>query len=326
MQKHKITLAVLFSAACLAQVSASAGELTLFSGPNFQGREITVRDATRDLSTMSFNDRGASMVIRSGRWEVCVHADFRDCQIVEAGEYPTLDRLTNQISSVREIGGGNAGGGWNGNDDRRGDNRGDYRNDNRDGNRGRGRNQEPSVTLFDSPDLRGRSIPLRSDMPDFAQGGFNDVAQSIVVQSGTWEFCQHRDFGGQCRVYGPGEYRSLDRNFQRQISSARLISSDAGGIGRGRGRERDNDNGRRDGVELFSTMGFGGERVQVRDELRNMEELNFNDRAGSLIVYSGQWEFCQHSDFRGQCLTYGPGRYDRLGSLTNQISSMRRVR
>lgn len=319
MQKHNLTLVLLLAAGSLAQ----AGELTLFSGAGFQGREITVRDATRDLSAMGFNDRGASMVIRSGRWEVCINADYRDCQIVEAGEYPTLDRLTNQISSVREIGGGNnGGGGWNGNDERRGDNRDGYR----DGNRGRGRNQEPSVTLFDSPDLRGRAIPLRSDVPDFAQGGFNDVAQSMVVQSGTWEFCQHRDFGGQCRVYGPGEYRSLERNFQRQISSARLISNDAGGIGRGRGRERDNDNGRRDGVELFSTVGFNGERVQVRDELRNLEEMNFNDRAGSLIVYSGQWEFCQHSDFRGQCLTYGPGRYDRLGSLTNQISSMRRVR
>lgn len=318
MLQRTAKLALFLSAAFLAQASATAGELTLFSGAGFQGREITLREATRDLSSMGFNDRGASMVIHSGRWEVCVHADYRECQVVEPGEYPNLDRLTNQISSVREIGGG--GGGWNGTDDRRGDDRDGYR----DSNRGRGRGQQASVTLFDSPDLRGRSLPLRGDVTNFEQTGFNDAAQSMVVQSGNWEFCQHRDFGGQCRMFGPGEYRNLDRNFQRQISSARLVSGQGGGAGRGRGR--DNDNNGRDGVELFSTMGFNGERLQVRDEVRNMEALNFNDRAGSLIVYSGQWEFCQHADFRGQCLTYGPGRYDRLGGLTSQISSMRRVR
>jgi len=342
MLKRNAKLALFLSAAFVAQASATAGELTLYTGAGFQGREITLRDATRDLSSSGFNDRGASMVIRSGRWEVCVHADYRDCQVVEAGEYPNLDRLTNQISSVREIGGSSSGGGWNGADERRDDYRDDYRDNNRnnnrnngrgEGNRGRGRNQEPSVTMFDSPDLRGRSMPVRGEVPNFAQTGFNDLAQSMVVQSGTWEFCQHRNFGGQCRVFGPGEYRYLDRSFQRQISSARVISNDGGGMGRGRGRERDRDgdgrpdgDARRDGVELFSTAGFNGERSQVRDEVRNMEEMNFNDRAASLIVHSGQWEFCQHADFRGQCLTYGPGRYDRLGSLTGQISSMRRVR
>ncbi|UUZ50089.1 beta/gamma crystallin family protein [Massilia sp. B-10] len=64
----------------------------------------------------------------------------------------------------------------------------------------------------------------------------------------------------------------------------------------------------------------------MRDEVRTLVDFDFNDRAGSLIVYSGQWEFCQHADFRGQCMVYGPGRYDRLGSLDNQISSIRRVR
>jgi hypothetical protein len=129
-------------------------------------------------------------------------------------------------------------------------------------------------------------------------------------------------FEGDCRVYGPGEYRNLDRAFYRSISSARMVSDDRGGD-RGRGRDQRRS---RDGVEMFSTGGFSGERVQVRDEVRNMEQLDFNDRAGSLIVYTGQWEFCQHANFLGQCLTYGPGRYDRLGGLTNQISSMRRVR
>jgi hypothetical protein len=130
--------------------------------------------------------------------------------------------------------------------------------------------------------------------------------------------CVHYNFGGQCRVFGPGEYRNLDRTFNRSITSVRMV-------GQGGGR-RDDGNGRRDGVELFSAPGFGGERIQVNEEIRDLNRANFNDRAGSLVVYSGQWTFCEHSEFQGQCVTYGPGRYDRLGSLNNQISSLRRVR
>lgn len=310
MLKRNVKLAIALSAAWLAQASATAGEITLFTGQGFQGRELRLNNPVRDLTAMDFNDRTGSMVVRSGRWEVCVHADYRECDIIGPGEYPSLNRMGGQISSLREVAGGY---------DERVEERRDYRDDNRAGRWNGGGGE--GVIMFDALDMRGRSMPLRGDAPNFQNLGFNDMAQSMVIQSGTWEFCVHANFGGECRVYGPGEYRNLDRAFYRSISSARVVSED-----RGRGRGRDRDRRNRDGVELFSTMGFGGERVQVRDETRNMEHLNFNDRAGSLIVYSGQWEFCQHADFRGQCLTYGPGRYDRLGGLTNQISSMRRVR
>lgn len=316
MSKRNVKLALALSVACLAQASASAGEISLFTGPGFQGRELRLNMPVRDLTTMDFNDRTGSMLVRSGRWEVCVHADFRECDVIGPGEYPGLNRLGGEISSVREVGGGFD----DGRDDNRRDYRGDYRDDNRGGRWNGGRGGD-GVIMFDALDMRGRSMPLRADVPNFQQLGFNDMAQSMVILSGTWEFCVHANFGGECRVYGPGEYRNLDRAFYRAISSARMVSDD-----RGRGRGRDRDRRNRDGVELFSTMGFGGERVQVRDETRNMEQMDFNDRAASLIVYSGQWEFCQHADFRGQCLTYGPGRYDRLGGLTHQISSMRRVR
>ncbi len=319
MSKRTVKLFLALSVAALAHASASAGELTLFSGQGFQGKELRLNMAVRDLSTMDFNDRTHSMVVRSGRWEVCVHSEYRQCELIGPGEYPSLNRLEGQISSLREVGGGVDEGRGDNRADYRDDNRADYRDDNR-GGRFNGRGGDGAI-LFDALDMRGRSMPLRGDVPNFQNLGFNDKTQSMVIMSGTWEFCLHANFRGECRTYGPGEYRNLDRAFYRSISSARMLSDD---IGRGRGRDRDRRN--RDGVELFSSMGFGGERVQVRTETGNMEHLNFNDRAASLIVYSGQWEFCQHADFRGQCLTYGPGRYDRLGGLTHQISSLRRVR
>ena len=309
MLNRHVKLALFLSAAWLSQANAIAGELTLFASPGFQGREVTLRTESRSLTDLGFNDRASSMVVRSGRWEVCIDSEFRnECRVFEPGEYPNLDRFANAISSAREIGGGR------GRDDDRGDGRGEGR------GRGRGGEQQASVLLFDSTDLRGRSLALNGDTANLASQGFNDRVQSMVIQSGNWEFCVHYNFGGECRVFGPGEYRTLDRSFNRSITSARLVGQE------GRGRGRRDDNQRREGVELFSSEGFGGERMQVRDEVRNLVPLNFNDRAGSIIVYSGEWEFCQHTDFRGQCMTYGPGRYDRLGGLNNAISSIRRVR
>lgn len=329
MLNRHVKLALFLSAAWLSQAAATAGEVTLFSAPGFQGRDVTVRDTMRDLNQLGFNDRSASMIVRSGRWEMCRDADFRnDCRVFEPGEYHSLERMANAITSLREIDGGRG--------DDRNDNRGDYRNDNRndhrdayrdgrDDGRGEGRGQRrrdraPSVQLFDTHELRGRSINVREDVVNLTALGFNDRTQSIIVESGTWEFCQHHNFGGQCKVFEPGQYRHLERAFFRSITSARVVAE------RGRGRRDDGEHGRREGVELFSSEGFDGERMPVREEVRNLAQHNFNDRAASLIVYSGQWEFCQHGDFRGQCMTYGPGRYDRLGSLNRAISSIRRVR
>ena len=185
--------------------------------------------------------------------------------------------------------------------------------------------------LFDSSDLRGRSISLRGDANNFVPLGFNDMTQSMVIRGGTWEFCEHTDFRGRCRTFGPGEYRNLDRAFNRAISSARQIGD--GGERRGGYGQRDGYNGNdgregRDGgaVELFAGQGFGGERLPINNEISSLTDVNFNDRAGSLVIQAGQWEFCEHAGFRGQCQVFGPGRYDRLGTLHNAISSVRRVR
>lgn len=299
MLKRPIKLALLLCTAWLSMGAAQAAELTMFARDDFKGRDVTIRDTVSNLNSLGFNDQAGSMIIRSGRWEVCQHADFRgDCRTLGPGEYRDLHRLNNNISSVREVRGG-------GRDDER----------NRDEPRNPGGG--PGVTLYSDSDMNGRSVNLRGDVNNFQHLGFNDQTKSMVIQGGTWEMCVHADFGGECRLFGPGEHRRLDRNFRSAISSARMVRE--GGHGRDRNR-------RDGGVELFGMTGFAGERMTVKDEMRDLSQTGFNDRAGSLIVYGGQWEFCQHAEYRGQCLTYGPGRYDRLGSLHNQISSIRRVR
>jgi uncharacterized protein YcfJ len=54
--------------------------------------------------------------------------------------------------------------------------------------------------------------------------GFNDRAQSAVVQGGSWQVCEDARFEGRCAVLQPGEYPSLsDMGLGREISSVRAV-------------------------------------------------------------------------------------------------------
>ncbi len=388
-----IRIALLLAATVFTQIAAHAGEMTLFSRDNFGGREVTLRDVTPNLTDIGFNDRGSSMVVRSGTWEVCVDADFRGtCAVFERGEYPNLARFNDQISSVREVGHTGRGPdhewhgrrgmielfsqrGLNGNSTRLVRERDDFNeigfNDRtasvnvEDGVWqlcsdaqfrgtcrvfGPGRyddlgagltgqvssarlvderapaRPEPAptappqfnapVVMFSEEGLRGRPVPLRGDTPDFVTLGANDRFASILVQSGTWQFCSDSYFRGQCRIMGPGEYPRLHPELVRSISSMRQVA--AANSGR--------DPVVRDPVELFATAEFGGRRLPLRRDENSLTDFDFNDQTGSIVVNEGEWQFCVHANYGGQCVVYGPGRYPHLGPLNNQLSSVRRVR
>lgn len=298
--------------------AAHAGEITLFTHDDFRGPSVTLRESTRDLVPLSFNDTASSAIIRSGRWQLCVDADFRGrCVIMEPGEYRSLPGLNDMISSAREVddrgnggnGGNNGQGGWGGRPDR--------------GNEGR----QAAVMIFPEDGMRGRPLPLNSDASDFVPLGFNDQSASMVIQEGNWQFCSDRDFRGQCRVFGPGEYRRLDPALYRSISSARRAGRDQNDGRPGDGRPGEGRPGMgRAPVELFGAEDFRGARLRVEGDVATLLDMDFNDQAGSIVINEGQWQFCSDRDFRGQCEIMGPGRYGNLGRLNNQLTSIRRVR
>jgi hypothetical protein len=205
------------------------------------------------------------------------------------------------------------------------------------------------LTLFSDGDFRGNQITLRGDAPNLRDIGFNDRASSMVIRSGTWQICEHKDFGGYCAEVGPGEYREMSR-FNDRISSAREVSRGGdrwrgGDDHRGgpdyRGGEYDrrgDRDGRRDdyrderggprggAVQIFAGQRFEGEQVGLSGDMHTLRDVGFNDRGGSMIIREGRWEFCEHADYRGQCVVFGPGRYPFLEGMNNRISSMRRVR
>src|SRR5262249_671709 len=59
--------------------------------------------------------------------------------------------------------------------------------------------------------------------------------------------------------------------------------------------------------------------------MSDLDRTDFNDRASSLVVQSGDWLVCEDAHFQGRCVTLHPGEYpslDRMG-LNHRISSIR---
>jgi len=91
--------------------------------------------------------------------------------------------------------------------------------------RGRGPGPGVGAVLYSNSDFRGdRYVVQGNYMRDLANTGFNDRAQSLRVEHGYWIFCSDSDFQGQCRTFGPGDYRRLPRALDNKISSGRRIS------------------------------------------------------------------------------------------------------
>lgn len=203
------------------------------------------------------------------------------------------------------------------------------------------------ITLFSDRDFNGNRVTLQRGTRDLNGMGLNDRVSSAVVRSGNWVLCEHRDFGGRCAEFGPGEYPTLP-DFNDAVSSVREAGGRGGERGDGYrdGGYRDRDGGYRDGgyrgeghpgwregrrgggdaIELFAGPRFEGQRVRVDGDFRSLEQAGFNDRASSVVIREGSWQFCEHADYRGQCVVLGPGEYPILERLSNRISSVRRVR
>jgi hypothetical protein len=191
--------------------SAVADSITFYENDNYGGRQFTADRPVTNFERNGFNDRVRSAVVHDGRWEICVDADFGgSCGVLAPGAYPSLGAYAGRVSSVRPVDDRQAG-----TEGRNYDNRPDYR----------GRGREAQATLYERPNLSGRSYPINEPMQNLGRTGFNDRASSLHVESGYWIFCTDADFRGECRTFGPGDYASLP-GMNNAISSGRRISND----------------------------------------------------------------------------------------------------
>ena len=180
----------------LASANTYAAELTLFGQDNFRGERLQAHDAISNLANSGFNDRASSVVIRDGAWQLCDDAYFRGrCVTLQPGRYPSLREigLSNRVSSARE------NGSWG--KPPAPPNEGQW------GGRSR-------AVLFSNPDFRGEQFVVDGNvLPDLANIGFNDRAQSLRVERGYWIFCSDADFQGECRLR------------PRRLRASRLVST-----------------------------------------------------------------------------------------------------
>ncbi|MEN9558806.1 MAG: hypothetical protein RLZZ502_17 [Pseudomonadota bacterium] len=314
------------------------GRIELYDNPGFRGISLVSDRSVPTLRGVNFANRAMSVIVAAGIWEVCTRDSFAGrCQTFPPGRYNELHPdLARNINSLRQIpppaiplpetaaavvnpvaviAGAVLGAA------------------------GVGvippasapvvnTIQNGRLTFYSGPGFTGRSFSLVSDLADFGGTGFNDRAQSVQVESGTWELCQHGSYGGECRIFAPGQYPIL-YSLDNAISSARLIQAPA----RGHVQQGVNDgvfpNGARNtrhAVMIFADVDFRGESYRANTDVFTLGGTSMNDRSRSILVSYGKWQFCEDRDFRGRCVTLGPGSYPRLNwELDGKISSLRRV-
>jgi hypothetical protein len=93
--------------ACALLLSGQAmAQITFYEGEGYRGKAFTTQKRIGDFSRAGYNDRASSVVVDSGRWEVCEDAGFQGrCVVLRRGSYDTLQRMgiDNRISSVRPV-------------------------------------------------------------------------------------------------------------------------------------------------------------------------------------------------------------------------------
>jgi hypothetical protein len=179
-------------------VPIGAAEIAIFKQPNFSGETVALRGGAMDLAALGFHDQISSIVVKSGRWQLCTQPRFRgDCVVLEPGAYPALEaRINHRIESLREM------------------------------PVMARTSDEPlpaPVELFPGVGFRGKPVALHGDMHVLNESGQGQHMSSMVVREGTWQLCSEAGFEGICRVYEPGRYPDLAR-IANQIGSVRRIS------------------------------------------------------------------------------------------------------
>jgi len=184
------------------------GDLTLYSGPNYTGRSVTLSRGETDFSRIGFNDTAQSIRYDGRRsWRVCQHANFGGACLEVNGDMPSLAGLTRQISSAEPDQGTRRG-----------------------GNRPRS-----GLWLYDGVDFEGQRVDIQNDIADLSSVGFNDRADSLSIARGeAWELCEHSNYRGRCEVFEGDRVDGLARlNFRNTISSARRVDEIYGYPGSG---------------------------------------------------------------------------------------------
>jgi Beta/Gamma crystallin len=277
--------------------------VTLYSFPNYSGRQVLlVRDAPK-LKKLGFAANAMSMKVTGGQWEVCDGNQYNGtCEVFGPGKYTFgIFNWGNKIKSVRRL-----------------------------------RSGTNTITLYGRENMKGQPHTYAASMPRIKDFAVNDFAQSAKVNGGNWVLCKDSNGKGACetinhdvpalRTIGLGGavssvYRSSDWN--NGSDSSGYDDSYGGGYGGGYGsgsgsgygsNDYRNGGGYRNGdgrrydnlppqIKLFESYNFSGPSITIDTETSSLLGSGFSNRASSVRVLAGVWELCDGSGFTKTCRT-----------------------
>ncbi|MEO8279366.1 MAG: beta/gamma crystallin-related protein [Ideonella sp.] len=180
------------------------------------------------------------------------------------------------------------------------------------------------VIFYENDQFGGRNFTTDREVRNLKRFGFNDLASSVVVESGNWEVCEQVRFGGRCMVLRPGRYSSLAATgLNDRISSVKEVGRDA--------RVADNRYAPMPAaagqIQFYEHDNFQGASITSADDIADLRRSGLNDRISSIVVNSGTWQLCDDASYRGRCVTLAPGQYPSLATmgLNDRLSSARQL-
>jgi uncharacterized protein YcfJ len=102
-KRHLIHISALTA---LTVSTFASAQVTFYENEDFRGRSFVTSSWINDFSRYGFNDRASSVIVSSGRWEVCEDMRYRGrCVLLQTGHYDSLRamNMNNRISSVRPV-------------------------------------------------------------------------------------------------------------------------------------------------------------------------------------------------------------------------------
>ena len=183
------------------------------------------------------------------------------------------------------------------------------------------------LTLYADDDYQGRALGVVIDERSLGVLNFDKRASSVVVENGAWVLCTGEEYTGQCITLEPGRYASLQAlGLDNAVTSVRRRDAALIGVFKDAAAPRSDPGGAADLV-LYASRDYRGPSHVVDRPRTDLRVESLQAEATSAVIASGRWELCDDTEFRGACVTLGPGKYPSLGDLglENGASSVRRA-
>ena len=138
-----------------------------------------------------------------------------------------------------------------------------------------------------------------------------DRVSSVEVRRGVWQLCEDAHYKGHCITLTPGRHHIGGRLHDEASSIRPLFGPD---------RQPLPDVG---GLTLHEHGDFGALGLLLTAATPYLGRMGFGDMASSVEVHGGLWDICTDSNYRGRCITLGPGRHVLSGNTHDRASSVR---